>query len=178
MDPDRRSNEPETKVLVLNSTFLPINICSWRRAIVLVFKGKAETIEKSKKHVNRGRFTLPLVIKLTDYVPLPFNGVVFTRKNIFLRDNHTCQYCGRSSNLTIDHVIPTSKGGTDEWENVVTCCIRCNNRKGDKLLDEAGMKLMNLPYKPPSSLYLQVTRQSNAPATWFSYFFRKASSLN
>jgi 5-methylcytosine-specific restriction endonuclease McrA len=168
MDPDR------SKVLVLNTTFLPINICSWRRAMVLIFKGKAEEIEKSKKHINKGKYILPLVIKLRDYVPIPYNGVVFTRKNIFLRDNHTCQYCGKTGNLTIDHVIPKSRGGDDVWQNVVTCCIRCNNKKGDRLPDEEGMKLIGTPYKPPSSLYLQVTRQSSVPSSWFSYFFRKS----
>jgi len=176
MESDRSGKVSESKVLVLNTTFLPINICSWKRAIVLVFKGKAETVEKSKKHVNSGRYTLPLVIKLRDYVPIPYNSVVFTRKNIFLRDNYICQYCKRSGNLTIDHIIPTSRGGEDVWENVVTCCIRCNNRKGDKLPEDVNMKLVSIPYKPPSSLYLQVTRQSSVPSSWFSYFFRKSAN--
>lgn len=165
-----------SKVLVLNTTYLPINICSWKRALVLLFKGKAEGIENSKKYVNGGRFILPLVIKLKDYVPIPYNGVVFTRKNIFLRDNYTCQYCGRTGNLTIDHVIPKSRGGDDMWENVVTCCVRCNNKKGDKMPEEEGMKLIGTPYKPPSSLYLQVTRQASVPSSWFSYFFRKSTN--
>ncbi|MFH1710103.1 MAG: HNH endonuclease [bacterium] len=175
MGSDRCSKISESKVLVLNATFLPINICSWKRAIVLVFKGKAESVENSKKHVNRGKYTLPLVIKLRDYAPVPYNGVVFTRKNVFLRDNYTCQYCKKSSSLTIDHIIPTSRGGEDAWENVVACCVRCNNNKGDKLLDEANMKLASIPYKPPSSLYLQVTRQSSVPTSWFSYFFRRSA---
>jgi 5-methylcytosine-specific restriction endonuclease McrA len=157
--------------LVLNTTFLPINICSWRRAMVLLFKGKAEGIEKSKKYINSGKYVLPLVIKLKDYVPMPYNSVVFTRKNIFLRDNYTCQYCGKTGNLTIDHIIPRSKGGEDVWENVVACCIRCNNKKGDRLPEEEGMRLIGTPYKPPSSLYLQITRQSSVPKSWFSYFF-------
>jgi 5-methylcytosine-specific restriction endonuclease McrA len=157
--------------LVLNTTFLPINICSWRRAMVLLFKGKAEGIEKSNKYINSGKYVLPLVIKLKDYVPMPYNGVVFTRKNIFLRDNYICQYCGKKGNLTIDHIIPRSKGGEDVWGNVVVCCIRCNNKKGDRLPEEEGMKLIKTPYKPPSTLYLQITRQSMVPRSWFSYFF-------
>jgi 5-methylcytosine-specific restriction endonuclease McrA len=176
MESDRCRKIPESKVLVLNATLLPINICSWKRALILVFKGKAESIENSKKYVNSGKYVLPLVIKLREYIPLPYNGVVFTRKNIFLRDNYTCQYCKKGNNLTIDHVVPTSRGGEDAWENVVTCCVRCNNRKGDKLPDEANMKLTGIPYKPPSSLYLQVTRQTSVPSGWFSYFFRKSAS--
>jgi 5-methylcytosine-specific restriction endonuclease McrA len=176
MEDDRSKQVAESKVLVLNTTFLPINICSWKRALILIFKGKAERVENSKKSVNSGRFMIPLVIKLRDYIPLPYAGVVFTRKNIFLRDNYTCQYCKKGTNLTIDHVVPTSRGGEDVWENVVTCCMRCNNKKGDRLLEEANMKLANVPYKPPSSLYLQVTRQVKVPASWFLYFFKKSSS--
>ena len=176
MGSDRRRKVPESKVLVLNTTFLPINICSWKRAMILVFKGKAESVENSKKYVNSGRYILPLVIKLRGYIPIPYNGVVYTRKNVFLRDNYICQYCRKSNNLTIDHVIPTSRGGEDSWENVVTCCVRCNNKKGDKLTEEANMKLVSIPYKPPSGLYLQVTRQTSVPSSWFSYFFKKSSS--
>jgi 5-methylcytosine-specific restriction endonuclease McrA len=176
MESDRRVKVSESKVLVLNATFLPINICSWKRALILVFKGKAESLENSKKYVNSGKYVLPLVIKLREYIPLPYNGVVYTRKNVFLRDNYTCQYCKRSNNLTIDHIVPTSRGGEDAWENVVTCCVRCNNKKGDKLPEEANMKLAGIPYKPPSSLYMQVTRQTSVPSGWFSYFFRKSAS--
>jgi len=174
-EPERSNRDIGTKVLVLNTTLLPINICSWRRAIVLLFKGKAEGIENSKKKINSGRYTLPLVIKLNDYVPVPYNGVVFTRKNIFLRDNYTCQYCGKTGNLTIDHVIPKSKGGEDTWENVVACCMRCNNKKSDRLPEEEGMKLLGMPYRPPSSLYLQITRQTSVPSSWFSYFFKRSA---
>ena len=176
MESDRSRQQSEAKVLVLNTTFLPINICSWKRALILLFKGKAEEIEKGKKKINNGKYILPLVIKLKAYVPLPYNGVVFTRKNIFLRDNHTCQYCGKTGNLTLDHIVPKSRGGEDIWENVVTCCTRCNNKKGDRMPDEEGMKLIGTPYKPPSSLYLQVTRQARVPTSWFSYFFRRSAN--
>ena len=171
MEPERSVDH--SKVLVLNTTFLPINICSWRRAVVLLFKGKADGLENGNRSINSGKYIIPLVIKLKEYVPLPYNGVVFTRKNVFLRDNYTCQYCGRTGNLTIDHIIPRSKGGEDVWENVVTCCVRCNNKKGDRLPEEEGMKLLGTPYKPPSGLYLQITRQTSVPKSWFSYFFGK-----
>jgi 5-methylcytosine-specific restriction endonuclease McrA len=176
MESDRSRQSVGSKVLVLNTTCLPINICSWKRAIVLVIKGKAEGLESGKKSINNGKYSLPLVIKLRDYVPIPYNGVVFTRKNIFLRDNYTCQYCGKTKNLTIDHVIPKSKGGEDVWENVVSCCVRCNNKKGDRMPEEEGMKLMGTPYRPPSSLYLQITRQASVPQSWFTYFFKSSAS--
>lgn len=163
------------KVLVLNTTSVPINICSWRRALVLIFKGKAEAVINSEEYINN-TFLLPLIVKLKQYVSVPYNAVVLTRKNIYLRDNHTCQYCGKVGvNLTIDHVVPKSKRGTDSWENVVVSCMRCNNRKGDRTPDEAGLKLIGTPYKPPSALYLQLTRLPKTPASWHSYFFKSPS---
>ena len=164
-----------SKVLVLNTTFLPINICSWKRAITLVFKGKADGLEGSSKLIN-GKYILPLIIKLKNYVPLPYNGVIFTRRNIFLRDNFKCQYCGKTTNLTLDHIVPKCRGGKDTWKNVVTSCVRCNNRKGDRMPEEIEMKLLGTPYKPPSGLYLQLTRYNSVPESWYSYFFKKSSS--
>ena len=139
--------------------------------MILLFKGKAQNIEKSKRLIN-DRYDLPYVIKLLNYVPVPYNGVVLSRKNIYLRDNFTCQYCGKNgTHLTLDHIIPKSKGGGESWENIVVCCVRCNNRKGDRTAEEAGMKLIGTPYKPPSALYLQITRLNSAPQCWFNYFF-------
>jgi 5-methylcytosine-specific restriction endonuclease McrA len=159
-----------SKVLVLNETLAPINICSWRRAMTMIFKGKAITVENSDRLLNH-RYFLPFVIRLVNYVSIPYNSVVLTRKNIYLRDNHTCQYCGKGSNLTIDHIIPRSRGGKDVWENIVACCVRCNNRKGDRLPEEVGMQLRKRPYRPPSSLYLHVTRLNTIPRCWNDYFF-------
>lgn len=175
MEDNPSQNGSYSKVLVLNSSYFPINICTWKRAMTLLFKEKAEGIEKSKKLINE-KYVLPHVIKLKNYVPIPYTGVVMSRKNIFLRDNHTCQYCGKNGNLTIDHIIPKSRGGRDSWQNTVVCCIRCNNKKGDKTPEEAGMKLVGTPYKPPSSLYLHITRLSSAPECWYNYFFRKAAN--
>ena len=166
-----QSNGKPTKVLVLNSNFVPINICSWRRAMILLFKQKAESLEKSC-YIIHTRHVLPYVIRLHRYIPLPFNDIVLSRKNIFLRDNFKCQYCGKNGNLTIDHVIPRSRGGKDSWENVAVSCVRCNNRKGDKPLEESGLKLRSLPYRPPSNLYLHMTRLGSVPEVWYSYFFR------
>lgn len=160
------------KVLVLNSTFAPINITSWRRAMVLLYKGKASGVEFNGCLIN-GKYRLPEVVRLTGYVPLPYSEVVLSRKNIYLRDNFSCQYCGKSGgSLTIDHVVPRSRGGRETWENMVVCCARCNNRKGDRKLHEAGLKLLGTPYRPPSSLYLHMTRLSNIPKSWYDYFFK------
>ena len=159
------------KVLVLNNNYMPINICSWRRAIVLLLKERAESLEQSQ-HVIHARYVLPYVIRLFRYVPLPYNDIVMSRKNILLRDNFRCQYCGKNGNLTLDHVIPKSRGGRDHWENVVVSCVRCNNRKGDKTPEEAGLRLLSTPYRPPSNLYLHMTRLSTVPEVWFTYFFR------
>lgn len=173
MDPDPQIFNDHSKVLVLNATYIAINICSWKRAMALLFKDKAESLEKSGRLINN-KFVLPFVIRLRHYVPAPLNGLTLTRKNIFLRDNFTCQYCGKDGNLTIDHVIPKSRGGVDSWSNTVVCCVRCNNKKGDKMPDEADMKLLSTPYKPPSMLYLHMTRLSHIPKVWHEYFFSKA----
>jgi len=161
------------KVLVLNSTYVPINITSWKRAMIMLYKGKAAGVVYNG-HLINGRFRLPEVVKLVNYVPVPYTEVVFSRKNIYLRDNYTCQYCGkRGGNLTIDHIIPKSRGGEDTWENMVVCCARCNHKKGNRTLEEAGMKLISMPYRPPSTLYLHMTRLPGIPESWYDYFFRK-----
>ncbi|MBN3032659.1 MAG: HNH endonuclease [Candidatus Saganbacteria bacterium] len=159
------------KVLVLNATHLPINITSWERAMLLLYKGKAAGV-KYNGHLINGRYRLPEIIRLVNYVPVPYHEVVLSRKNIFLRDNHTCQYCGRTNTeLTLDHVVPKSRGGEESWSNLVVCCPRCNSKKGDRTLEEAGLKLIGTPYRPPSALYLQLTRMNGVPASWHEQFF-------
>jgi 5-methylcytosine-specific restriction endonuclease McrA len=172
---DPKDKNAPSKVLVLNSTFSPINITSWKRALLLLLNEKAETIEASERIVSK-RFILPFVIRLKKYIPLPMSTVVLSRKSIFLRDNHTCQYCGKHSELTIDHIIPKSKGGGDTWTNMIACCIRCNNRKGDRTPEVAGLKLKRLPYRPPSILYLHMTRLGSVPQVWNDYFFSRSAS--
>lgn len=141
--------------------------------MILLYKGKAIGIEYNGTYIN-GKMRLPEIIKLSHYVPLPFMEIVLTRKNIYLRDNYTCLYCGKNNGaLTIDHIIPKSRGGKETWDNMVVCCPRCNNRKGDQSLEESGMKLISTAYRPPSSLYLHMTRLSNVPQSWYNYFFRK-----
>jgi 5-methylcytosine-specific restriction endonuclease McrA len=147
-----------SKVLVLNASYEPLNITSWRRAVVLLIKEKAEQVEHNGKQVYSG-LPLPSVIRLRHYVRVPYKEIPLTRRNILHRDNHTCQYCGYGGeNLTLDHVLPRSRGGGDTWENMVTACVQCNVRKGSRTPKEANMLLSNPPRKPYSSLYFEVVK--------------------
>ncbi len=145
------------KVLVLNASYEPLNITSWRRAVVLLLKEKAEQVEHNGR-VLYSSFPLPTVIRLRHYVQVPYKEIPLTRRNVLHRDSHTCQYCGSKEDLTIDHVIPRSKGGLDAWENVITACVRCNIRKGNRTPKDAGMPLVTTPRRPHSSLHFEITK--------------------
>lgn len=140
------------RVLVLNSTYEPLQFCNAHRAIVMVLKGKAEQVECDGKVFRSPTvtFRLPTVIRLRNFINIPYRGIVsFSKKNVFRRDNHTCQYCGRDEvELTIDHVIPKSRGGNTSWENVVVACQECNLKKGNRTPVEVGIKLLRKPYRP------------------------------
>ncbi|MCT7948333.1 HNH endonuclease [Ancylothrix sp. C2] len=146
------------KVLVLNASYEPLNITSWRRAVVLLLKGKAEQVEHNGKYLS-AEFPLPTVIRLRYYVRVPYKEIPLTRRNILHRDGHTCQYCGYTGDdLTLDHVHPRSRGGPDTWENIVTACVRCNVKKGNRTPKEANMPLDNPPRQPYSGLYFEVSK--------------------
>jgi 5-methylcytosine-specific restriction endonuclease McrA len=145
------------KVLVLNASYEPLNITSWRRAVILLRKEKAEQVEHNGRVLYRS-FPLPTVIRLRHYVSVPYKEIPLTRRNVLHRDSHTCQYCGFKEDLTIDHIIPRSRGGIDEWDNVVTACVRCNIRKGNRTPKEAGMPLNSVPRRPHSSLHFEITK--------------------
>lgn len=137
-------------VLVLNASYEPINVCAARRALVLVLKGVATAEEHSSHAVHAARATLklPSVIRLLDYRRIPQQARALSRKNILMRDKYTCQYCHKcppAVELTLDHVIPRSRHGESTWENLVACCHSCNNRKGNRTPEEAGMKLARAP---------------------------------
>ena len=137
-------------VLVLNASYEPINICAARRALVLVLKGVASTEEHAPTAVHSSRhcMRLPSVIRLLEYRRIPHQTRALSRKNILMRDRYTCQYCLKSPpgvDLTLDHVIPRSRHGESTWENLVACCHSCNNRKGNRTPEEAGMKLVRAP---------------------------------
>lgn len=160
-----------SKVLVLNASYEPLNITSWRRAVVLLLKGKAEQLEHNGKFVYAD-FPLPSVIRLRQYVRVPYTDIALTRKNLLHRDGHSCQYCGYTGDeLTLDHVVPRSRGGQDSWENMVIACMRCNVRKGNHTPKEAAMPLRKQPHKPHSSLYFEVAKyvKNGANQEWRKY---------
>ena len=159
------------KVLVLNASYEPLNITSWRRAAVLIIKGKAERVEHNGKALYSD-FLLPTVIRLRYYVRVPYKEIPLTRRNILHRDSYTCQYCGYTGDeLTLDHVIPRSRKGGDTWENMVTACVRCNVKKGNRTPKEASMPLRYSPRRPYSSLYFEVSKhlKSGMHAEWQKY---------
>ena len=138
------------KVLVLNADFTPINITSVYKGFNLVNKGKAEIVKASNTPLRAGTFEFirPIIIRLLNYVKFRLNKLKINRQRIYKRDGHQCTYCGNRKNLTIDHIIPKSKGGQNTWMNLVTCCSSCNRLKDDRTPEEANMKLNILPYEP------------------------------
>lgn len=138
------------KVLVLNADYTPLNVTSVRKGFVLVIKGKAEVIKQDVKSITTAvtEFIKPVIIRLLKYVRFRTRGVKLNRKRIYLRDRNQCVYCGSDKNLTIDHVIPRSRGGKNSWVNLVTCCQSCNLKKANKTPEEANMKMRVKPYEP------------------------------
>lgn len=138
------------KVLVLNADYTPINVTSIARGFNLVNKGKAEIIKSNDKKLFNGvkEYVCPLIIRLFTYIKYRVYKLKINRNRIYKRDNFQCAYCGSKKNLTIDHVIPKSRGGDNSWENLITSCITCNREKGNKTPEEAGMPLLTKPYIP------------------------------
>lgn len=161
------------RVLVLNASYEPINVCTVRRAAVLVLKDRAEILERSEWALHAESLTLPrpMVIRLKTYVRIPRDAHrrKITRRAVFARDRWTCQYCGQEKgNLTVDHVIPRSKGGGSGWENIVTCCAPCNRRKGDRLPRQANMVPSHKPRAPSSTVFIHVAAPV-IPQAWEQY---------
>lgn len=145
------------KILVLNSTYEPLQFCNAKRGIVMVLTGRAEQVDCDGYVVRSPStsFQLPTVIRVLKTVKrAPRKGIAFSKKNILRRDNYTCQYCGEtSSSLTVDHIMPKSRGGKTTWTNVVVACKPCNLKKGNYTLTEVDMKLLVKPYKPDFQLH-------------------------
>lgn len=165
------------KVLLLNSQDEPLNVCSWKRALVLIIKGKAEyaqMLNELDDLIYIDNTVIPKVIKLTYNLAVPDMELPFCRENIFVRDNYTCQYCGKklpASELTLDHVYPKSRFGPDIWENIVACCKECNQKKADRTPKEAKMKLMRRPYRPDDYIDFEVHKYLNSDnKCWEKYF--------
>jgi len=141
-------------VLVLNQGYEPLNLCRVRRAIVLVYRGKAEVVENSRGELHSVSqvFQIPSVIRVAHMIRPPHHRRKLTKLEVFNRDRYACQYCGRETKeLTLDHVIPRRRDGEHTWENVVSACIPCNRRKGGRTPEEAGMKLIRRPRAPRSN---------------------------
>jgi 5-methylcytosine-specific restriction endonuclease McrA len=141
-------NEP---VLVINANYEPLNVCSTRRALGLLLTGRAEMVANGRGYVRTVRLTIPRpsVIRLDRMIRRPRPKVRLTKRELFRRDNYTCQYCGqRSPRLTIDHVVPRHRGGEHAWSNLVTACPGCNLRKGGRTLGESHMALQHRPWEP------------------------------
>jgi len=173
----RKPATMQEPVLVLNATFEPINITAVRRAMVLMIKGVAQAEEINHTQVHSVSRTLPVpsVIRLLAYRHIPQQTRALSRKNILLRDRNTCQFCSRTlpaSELTLDHVVPRSRGGRSSWENLVACCYQCNNSKGDRTPEEAGFALT----RRPRPFTLHTSRQlmrliGNQDEKWRKYLF-------
>jgi 5-methylcytosine-specific restriction endonuclease McrA len=161
------------RVLVLNATYEPINVCTLRRATVLLLKQKAELLERRAGAIHSERMTMerPDVIRLVNYVRVPREAHrrKITRRAVLARDSYTCQYCGHeASGLTVDHVIPRSRGGQSVWENIVAACASCNRRKGNRLPREIHMHPRRRPKAPAPTIFIQVA-SPKIPEAWRQY---------
>ena len=166
-------------VLVLNASYEPLNVCSTRRAHVLVWKGKAEVVERLDEPLRTATNTYvrPHVIRLVSYVRVPQSVKRrISRRALFARDGWRCVYCGASGGrLTLDHVVPRSKGGESIWENVVTACAPCNLRKGDRSLEDSGLHLRRIPRPPAPVLFIHLATPT-IPQVWQQYLPASASA--
>ena len=165
----RRRGRDAGRVLVLNATFEPINVCSVRRAAVLLLKEKAEMLEHATWELRSEHTAIPrpVVIRLVTFVKVPrdTHRRKITRRAVFARDGWACQYCGSRSNLTVDHVIPRSKGGPSSWENIVASCAPWYRRKGDNLPERANMHPRRQPTAPSPHVFIHVASPT-IPAAW------------
>jgi 5-methylcytosine-specific restriction endonuclease McrA len=146
-------------VLILSRNYEPMSVITARKAVVLIYLGKAEIIEHHPKWAIRSvrnAFPFPSIVRLISFVHVPRKRIVLSRKNIIKRDGHRCQYCGAGHKpITVDHVMPRNRGGEDTWENLVCACVWCNNRKGNRTPEEAGMRLARKPRKPNHLFFIQ-----------------------
>lgn len=167
------------QTLLLNATYEPLKVVHWQKAVTLWCQGKVEIVAVHDREIRAVSFSfkLPSVIRLLRYVRIKkrFDYVPFSRANIYARDGYTCQYCAHSlptTELTFDHVVPVSQGGRKDWENIVTCCVSCNRRKGGRTPEEAGMHLIRHPRRPDSAPAIRITiGLRNAPDSWRDYLY-------
>ena len=162
----------QSDVLVLNSNFLPLNVTKVRRSMMLIINGKAELIEHKDEniHTSNDSFAMPSIIRLFTYIK-PFNRTIkMTRSELFTRDQQRCQYCGLvTKDLTLDHVLPRSRGGLYIWENIVSACIKCNHKKAGRTPKEASMRLLTKPASPPHDPYYPFYRFLDNNKEWIQW---------
>lgn len=144
---------------MLNQSYEPLSVCNIKKAFLLLYLGKAELIinddRKSIRTIRRN-YPWPSVIRIAKYINVPYKRVVLTRRNILRRDGYKCAYCGRGDlPLTVDHIIPKARGGDDNWENLISACTKCNNKKGDRTPEEARMPLNIRPFKPNHVMFIK-----------------------
>ena len=171
--------------LVLNASYEPLGIVSSSRAINLILSEKAMSVDDSQTvwHYSNGEVTVPYVIRMNYFIKKNYNSkeVPFTRKGVLVRDNYRCAYCGKrnTDEMTIDHIIPRSKGGKHSWDNCVTSCLKCNAHKKDSPLHESGLKLRIKPIAPSlySAFLLRVINQPVAFESWSNYIFMYSPDL-
>ena len=162
-----------TRVLVLNQNYEPMSVTNAKKAIILIYLGKAEIVEHYDQMIRSVNMaiSLPSIVRLLRYISVPRKKIILSRKNIIKRDAHQCQYCGiRNVPLTVDHVIPKHRGGPDSWENLVCACVKCNTKKGNQTPIEAGMNLLRTP-KKPNYIYMIQYLIGIADERWKPYLF-------
>lgn len=160
-------------VLVLNRDYSALSTCSVQRAIVLLHLQKAELVESQPGRYVRStssRHAWPSIVRLSLYVRIPYRRILLSRKNVLRRDQNTCQYCGSRGQLTIDHVHPKSRGGKDVWENLVAACVPCNNKKGSRTPEQAGLSLSRRPFRPSHVMFIR-DFVGRLDETWKPYLF-------
>lgn len=163
------------KVLVLNQDYSALSVCSATKAFLLVYLDKAELVSHApNQHLRTidAHYPMPTVIRLHRYVQVPYKGVMMTRQNIFKRDQHRCVYCNTHEDLTLDHVIPRSRGGRSSWDNLTTACKRCNAKKGDFTPEEANMPMRQRPFKPSFIVFLREL-SGVADDSWLPYLSKR-----
>jgi 5-methylcytosine-specific restriction endonuclease McrA len=164
------------QVLVLNADYTAISVCTIPKAFLLVYLNKAEMVAESEHYKIRtisAAFSSPSIIRLHKYVNVPYKSVLLNRNNIYKRDDHSCVYCGSSKDLTLDHVMPKSKGGRTIWENLVTACRKCNASKGHLTPEEAGMPLNRKPFRPSFVVFVS-KYATQTEDKWLPYLKQKS----
>jgi 5-methylcytosine-specific restriction endonuclease McrA len=159
-----------SSVLLLNATYEPLGVVNLQRAVRLLFSGKVEVLHQSERRMRSEKlsFPLPSVLRMLYYIAHRRRGVPLTKRNVALRDDFKCGYCGVKcgADLTVDHIVPKSRGGSSSWDNLVSACTRCNSRKNDRTPDEARMPLLIEPRRPRYIPFVTIKRHTHAPEDW------------